>query len=195
MYPILKFLWRITLKREEELLTSRYPATTQGSPCLSIKYDSRYINVCFFYCVSCTFCVTTTLISKKDCLEWVDENKHHIFSPAWSRSYHHEEPSHVGSSRYDLHVSKGKAQGHSLWHWPRSSTNSYSSTTKPKRASTNKNEKESRWIGDSLICDSVLNTNLSKDFVVANINLDNYDELSDPRKHVQNVRNNLWLVI
>jgi hypothetical protein len=39
----------------------------------------------------------------------------------------------------------------------------------------------------------VLNTCIPKYFIVIKMNLDNYDDLSNSRKHIQNVRNSLEL--
>jgi hypothetical protein len=41
----------------------------------------------------------------------------------------------------------------------------------------------------------VLKTHLPKDFITTKINLDNYDNLTDPRNDVQNIRNSIELVI
>ena len=41
----------------------------------------------------------------------------------------------------------------------------------------------------------MLNTCLLIDFIASKMNLDNYDRLSDPKKHVQNVRSSLGLVV
>lgn len=40
----------------------------------------------------------------------------------------------------------------------------------------------------------VLNTYLSKDYVIANDNLENYNDLIDPKKHIQSIRRILELV-
>jgi len=49
-------------------------------------------------------------------------------------------------------------------------------------------------VEESLFYHEVLYTHLTKDCVNVKANLDNYDGLADPRKHVQKVRNILKLV-
>lgn len=44
-------------------------------------------------------------------------------------------------------------------------------------------------------CDSVLNTNLPRDFTINKMNLDNYYGLSNPREHVRNMRSSLELLL
>jgi uncharacterized protein related to proFAR isomerase len=41
----------------------------------------------------------------------------------------------------------------------------------------------------------MLHTHLSKHFIIVKVNLDNYNGLIDPRKHIKNVRNILESVI
>jgi len=46
------------------------------------------------------------------------------------------------------------------------------------------NEHHPYQIGDSPLCYRVLHTHLSKDRVPVKTNLDNYDNFTDPRKHI-----------
>lgn len=50
-------------------------------------------------------------------------------------------------------------------------------------------------IGDSLLFRHVVYTCIPKDYIATKMYLDNYDGLTDPREHVQNICSNLELVI
>lgn len=41
----------------------------------------------------------------------------------------------------------------------------------------------------------MLKKHLTRDFIVTKMNLNNYNDLFDPREHIQNIRNNLELMI
>jgi len=50
-------------------------------------------------------------------------------------------------------------------------------------------------IKGSLLFKQVLGTYVLKDYIFKKMTLDNYDELTNPREHMQNIRGNLELVI
>lgn len=47
----------------------------------------------------------------------------------------------------------------------------------------------------SLLSRCVMHTCISRDFITIKMTLDNYDRLTDSRKHVQNIYNSLELII
>ena len=75
-----------------------------------------------------------------------------------SRSRQHKEPSHVASYRHYLNRSRGKAYSHTIYHLSHSPSESHSSTSKPKKISTIKDEKDSSQIKNSPLYYNMLNS-------------------------------------
>lgn len=103
-----------------------------------------------------------------------------------------------GSSKHGLHKLEGKSilscrHNHRQRH--RSPSRSHFNIPKHKRPSRVEDRSLARQIRNPSLRQNVLKTHLPKDFITTKINLDNYDNLTDPRNHVQNIRNSIELVI
>jgi hypothetical protein len=71
----------------------------------------------------------------------------------------------------------------------------YRSEKQPIREYMHEDVYTPHHIQDSLLSRWVLHTRIPKDYISTKMTLDNYNDLVDPREHVQNIQSNLELVI
>ena len=104
-----------------------------------------------------------------------------------SRSCYHEDYSYTGSPKQDHRRLRGKAIDDTSRQRPYSPLESLSNSPKPKKPCREEDRSDkniTRHIKDSLLCQDMLNTCLSREFIVTKMNLDNYDDLSNSREHI-----------
>jgi hypothetical protein len=117
----------------------------------------------------------------------VDESRCNTPIVPRSRSCYHEDYSYTGSPKQDHRRLRGKAIDDTSRQWPYSSSESLSNSPKPKKPCREEDRSDkniTRHIKDSLLCQDMLNTCLLREFIVTKMNLNNYDDLSNPREHI-----------